>query len=111
MLEAHDKAMSELPYAKQRFAAGLRAGELLYVKRGFDTRSGSKEYLWFVVTGWAGTQLRGQVANEPSDVPSLTTGQTVTLDQIDLFDWLIQMPGGRSEGGYTARVTMEEGQQ
>lgn len=111
MQEAHDKAMSELPYAKQRFAAGLRAGELLYVKKGFDTRSGSKEYLWLVVTGWAGTQVRAQLANQPSDIPSLTIGQTVSLDQVDVFDWLIQMPGGRSEGGHTARVTLEEGQE
>lgn len=110
MLEAHTRAVSELPHAKQRFTAGLRPGEVLYVKHGFDTRTESREYLWLVVTEWTGGSVRGLIVNEPMDVPSLTLGQTVTVDEAGLFDWMIQLPGDRREGGYTLTVTLEEGE-
>lgn len=108
MTEAHQRAINELPYARDRFHKGLRPGELLFVKRGFDTASGSKEYLWLVVTQWSGDQIVGQIANEPLDVPSITSGQTVTISAGDLFDWMIQVPGDRDEGGYTSQVAMED---
>src|SRR5262249_28582794 len=60
MLQAHERAMSKLPYAKERFTAGLKPGETLFVKRGFETASGSKEFLWLAVTQWSGNSLIGQ---------------------------------------------------
>jgi uncharacterized protein YegJ (DUF2314 family) len=97
-----------MPYAKKRFADGLRPGELLFVKHGFETQSGSQEYLWLVVTQWPGQHVVGQLANDPQDVPGLKIGQTVTVAEADLFDWMIQLPGDQSEGGYTSQVVIEE---
>jgi uncharacterized protein YegJ (DUF2314 family) len=108
MQEAHTRAIAEMPYAKKRFADGLRPGELLFVKHGFETQSGSQEYLWLVVTQWPGQHVVGQLANDPHDVPGLKIGQTVTVAEADLFDWMIQLPGDQSEGGYTSQVVIEE---
>lgn len=110
MMEAHERATAELPYAKQRFEAGLQPGEVLYVKRGFETSSGSREFLWLAVTRWTADHVVGQLANQPDDVPGLRLGQTVTVAEAEIFDWMIQMPDDRSEGGYTSAVALQQGE-
>ena len=109
MLQAHDRAISELSYAKDRFTTGLKPGETLYIKRGFETPSGSKEFLWLVVTRWSGNRLIAQVAKEPRELPELRLGQTITVEEASIFDWMIALPHDRSEGGYTSHVAVQEG--
>jgi uncharacterized protein YegJ (DUF2314 family) len=36
-------------------------------------------------------------------------GMTVLLEEADIFDWMLQLPGDRTEGGYTSKVALEEG--
>ena len=50
-----------------------------------------------------------QVANDPNEVEGLRMGMTVLLEEADIFDWMLQLPGDRSEGGYTSKVALEEG--
>lgn len=109
MMQAHERAMSELPRVKQRFVAGLKPGEVLFIKHGFATTAGSLEYMWAAVNRWDGKTLTGQLANEPREVAGLRMGMTVVLEEADLFDWMIQLPGDRSEGGYTSDVALNEG--
>ena len=109
MQRAHERALSELPQVKQRFLSGLKPGEVLYIKYGFPTTTGSREYLWAAVNRWQGTRLTVQVANDPHEVEGLRMGMTVLLEEADIFDWMLQLPGDRSEGGYTSKVALEEG--
>jgi len=108
MEAAHLGARDRLPEVKRRFQAGLRPGERLYVKHGFPTREGH-EYMWLVVNTWESDQLRGQLANDPKTRLDLRAGQTVSLRESDLFDWLIALPDGSREGGLTIRVVQNEG--
>src|SRR5207302_1475083 len=71
MQRAHERALSELPQVKQRFLSGLKPGEVLFIKHGFPTTTGSREYLWAAVNRWQGTRLTVQVANDPHDVEGL----------------------------------------
>jgi len=98
MTRAHERAVAELPQVKQRFMAGLKPGEVLFIKHGFPTSTGSKEYIWAAVNRWEESALTVQVANDPADVPGLRTGMTVMLGEADVFDWMLQLPGDRSEG-------------
>lgn len=109
MTRAHERAVAELPLVKQRFVAGLKPGEVLFIKHGFPTSTGSKEYIWATVNRWEGSALTVQVANDPADVPGLQIGMTVMLDASDVFDWMLQLPGDRTEGGYTTKVVVDEG--
>ena len=59
--------------------------------------------------GPQGTRLTVQVANDPHEVEGLRMGMTVLLEEADIFDWMLQLPGDRSEGGYTSKVALEEG--
>ena len=109
MQRAHERALSELPQIKERFLAGLKPGEVLFIKHGFPTTTGSREYLWAAVNRWKGTRLTVQVANDPHEVEGLRMGMTVLLEEADIFDWMLQLPGDRTEGGYTSKVALEEG--
>jgi uncharacterized protein YegJ (DUF2314 family) len=111
MTRAHGRAVAELPQIKQRFMAGLKPGEVLFIKHGFPTSTGSKEYIWATVNRWEGSALTVQVANDPTDVPGLQRGMTVMLGETDVFDWMLQLPGDRSEGGYTTKVVLDEGRE
>jgi len=109
MTAAHQRAMSEMPGVKQRFGGGLRPGEVLFMKYGFPTPDGDREFMWFAVTGWAGPMLAGQLANEPRQIPSLRLGQEVSIPEVDVFDWMVQRPDGGHDGGYTSDVAMRYG--
>jgi uncharacterized protein YegJ (DUF2314 family) len=111
MQVAHERAVSELPMVKQRFLGGLKPGETLFIKHGFPTSTGDREYIWAVVNRWKGDQITAQVANDPNDVPGLRIGMTVVLTEADIFDWMVQLRDGRQEGGYTTQVVLAEGQQ
>jgi uncharacterized protein YegJ (DUF2314 family) len=104
MQRAHRRAKAELPEVRRRFQAGLQPGQVLYVKRGFATPAGSLEYLWVVVSKWSRSLVVGQVTNQPRDVPSVRQGQTVTIREAEIFDWLMEYPDGFSSGGYTNKV-------
>ncbi len=111
MQRAHERAIAELPALKARFQAGLGLAQVLFVKHGFPTPAGSAEFMWLAVNRWEGTRLVGQLSNEPREIPGLRLGQTVTLPETDIFDWMIQRPDGEYEGGYTNKVALSEGRE
>ena len=106
--EAHRRAMAELPRIKARFQSGLLVGETLYVKQGFPVASGNSEYLWIVVNTWQRDTLQGQISNNSQMRPDLRAGQSVQLQDSDIFDWMVALPSGQMEGGYTTRALMQE---
>jgi hypothetical protein len=69
MQRAHERALSELPQIKQRFAAGLKPGEVLFIKHGFPTTTGSHEYMWAAVSRWQGDQLTVQSRTNRETLP------------------------------------------
>jgi len=109
MTAAHERAMAEMPEVKQRFGGGLRPGEVLFMKYGFGTPDGDREFMWFAVTGWSGPMVAGQLANEPRQIPTLRLGQEVSIPEGDVFDWMVQRPDGSHDGGYTSDVAMRYG--
>lgn len=106
MSAAHTRAMSEMATVKQRFGTGLRPGEVLFMKYGFQTPDGDREFMWLAVTAWVGPVVAGQLANEPRQIPSLRLGQVVSIPENDVFDWMVQRPDGSHDGGYTSEVAM-----
>jgi len=109
MEAAHQRAVRELPGVKRRFQAGLRPGETLLVKYGFPTPGEGHEYMWVAVNTWTADRLKGQLANDPQVRLDLRAGQTVELVEQDVFDWMIHLPDGGTEGGYTTAVVEQEG--
>ena len=101
MTRAHETALAELPGVRSRFQVGFRSGEVLHIKHGFETADKGHEFMWVAVTHWDGDMLRGNIANDPQYRRDLQAGQTVTIREGDVFDWMIAHTDGRVEGAFT----------
>jgi len=104
MTAAHQRAVAELTDVRARFQAGLEPGDVLMVKHGFPTSDGDREFMWVTVTKWGDGKVRGKLSNIPNDVPALSIGQDVTVDESEVFDWVVLLGRGGREGGYTDQV-------
>lgn len=104
---AHRKAIAELPAVKARFQQGLPVGATVFVKKDFPDRDGSSHFIWLVVNTWAGEGIKGQIANDPGPKSDLRPGQTVTIHESEIYDWVISLPDGSHEGNYTGKVLEE----
>jgi uncharacterized protein YegJ (DUF2314 family) len=65
--------------------------------------------MWVAVSTWTGNRFKGQLANHPDVRRDLRAGQTVEIAEPDVYDWMIQLPDGRTEAGYTTDVVEQEG--
>ena len=104
LLAASAQAKQQLPALQKAFAAGFQPGEYLEVKAPFITESGGHEWMWVEVRTWQGNSITGFLDNEPEDVPSLHSGQEVTVRQEDVFDFLHTFPDKRTQGNQTSEI-------
>jgi uncharacterized protein YegJ (DUF2314 family) len=101
---ASDAARKKLPGLRAHFQRGLAPRESIQVKAPFKTSAGGREWMWVEVTRWKGARIDGILTNTPSDVPSLKSGQAVTVNEDDLFDYLHYLPDGREVGNTTGAI-------
>lgn len=104
LLAASAAAKARLPELKAAFERGFQPGEYLSVKAPFSTPSGGQEWMWVEVSAWSGDRITGMLRNDPVDVPGLHAGQTVTVSQKNVFDYLRTRPGAPSEGNETGKI-------
>ena len=77
------------------------------LKISFPTAHGGVELLWMGLTGWDAKALRGEIVNEPEDVPNIHAGQAYELtDPSAITDWSY-IKGGKSYGEFTTRVMLK----
>jgi hypothetical protein len=102
--------MLRLQYRPGRF--GASSFLVLRPPRSFRGDQGvwlNSLFIWIVVNTWTGDSLWGQLANDPQLRRDLRAGQTVELYKTDIFDWILSLPDGSQEGGYTIAVVEREG--
>lgn len=91
-----DAARVELRGLRDRFTAGLPAGQRLRVAATFRAR----EIMWMSVTEWpAPDRLVGILESEPEHDPARHSGDTVEVSIADVMDYLLIDPDGRLAGG------------
>ncbi len=105
---ASEAARARLPALQKAFAQGLAPGEYLLVKAPFATPEGGQEWMWVEVTAWSGDRITGLLKNDPFNIPTLHGGQTVTVSQAQLFDYIRRFADGREEGNETARLIEQQ---
>ncbi|MBN1421092.1 MAG: DUF2314 domain-containing protein [Planctomycetes bacterium] len=106
--QAHRRAVKELPDVKRRFREGLGPGRVLLVKAPFPFGEGGIEYMWVGVTTWRGIRIQGLLTNEPAYRTDLRAGDPIELDEMEVYDWMIQASDGSRRGGYTDRALRGE---
>lgn len=107
LLAASRRAKERLPQLRARFPAQLAAGLGVRVKAPF-VQGDEREYMWVSVQQWEGATLRGALISSPRIVTSLVAGSVVTVKEEDIFDWVMDLPDGGSEGDETTRVLRGE---
>jgi uncharacterized protein YegJ (DUF2314 family) len=64
------------------------------------------EFLWVNEIQFANKKFTGKIANQPQFAKTVKFGQTVTLDEEDVDDWMY-VEDGKLKGGYTIRAQRE----
>ena len=104
---AHYRAMSRLDEIQERFCSGLRPGECLYVKKGFEGLEGRREFMWLEVLAWKGDTVVARLSNQPLWCPTLRPGQLLSLQRSEIFDWCIEHEDGTTVGGITTKAALQ----
>lgn len=84
------------------YERGLQPGERLAVSVPFPNPDGTREYLWVEVRGWRGSIISGVVATTPAKTRAVVAGQSVTVDEGQVFDYVWKKADGTREGNTTA---------
>jgi uncharacterized protein YegJ (DUF2314 family) len=109
-LAAYDKAIAPYvaksratyPAAKTRFLAGLPPGYSFSVRVRLTDPNGQREDSFMTVKKISGDKITG-VLGSVDILHSYKTGQTITVKESDIDNWVIVRPDGSEEGNYVGK--------
>ena len=96
------KARSTYPAAKARFIAGLPPGYSFAVRVRLTDRTGQREDSFLTVKKINGDKITG-VLGAVDLLRSYKRGQTITVNENQIDNWLILRPDGTEEGNYVGK--------
>jgi hypothetical protein len=96
------KARTSYPAAKARFLAGLPPGYRFSVRVRLFDPNGLREDAFLNVTKISGHSVTGVLASIDL-IHSYKTGQTITVNESAVDNWLFQRPDGTEEGNYVGK--------
>jgi uncharacterized protein YegJ (DUF2314 family) len=111
LLAASDAARTHLPELRARFNKGLAPGDYILLKAPFKTDGGGKEWMWVEVSKWNGVSIEGILNNDPDKVSGLRAGQEVSIQESEVFDYIVRHTDGTSEGNTTGKIIEEMSKQ
>lgn len=101
---ASQRARAQLPALRQSFLKGFPPGEYLLLKAPFAIPAGGREWMWVQVTKWKDDRIEGLLKNEPYHIPTLHSGQEVTVSEGDIFDYIYYKADGSQSGNETGAI-------
>lgn len=104
ILAASEKAQKKIPELFDKFSKGLPVGTHLLIKFPFENVAGEREWMWVEVIKWEEKTIKGLLQNDPQIVKMLKTGQEVTKNIDDMFDYILYFPDGTQEGNETGKI-------
>jgi len=104
LLAARRAARGRLPALHRALAAGLAPGEYILIKAPFAAPDGGDEWMWVEIAAWSHGAITGTLRNDPVVVKDLQAGQTVTVDEDKVFDYIRHRPDGTEEGNATGAI-------
>lgn len=108
IMAASQRAKEKLPELRAVFNEGLEQ-ETLLLKAPFTTDEGGNEWMWIEVTRWRGETIEGILQNEPHYIKNLKSGAKVTVQQADIFDYILYKADGTTEGNETGKLIEKYG--
>jgi uncharacterized protein YegJ (DUF2314 family) len=92
--------------AKQRYLAGLPAGHRFSVVTKLHS-PGREEAVFVTVTAIKGDQITGRIDSDVRGVAGYKAGDSYTLSERDLVDWVIVRPDGSEDGNLIGKFLDE----
>ena len=91
------------PQAKARYLAGLPKGETFFVTARLSDARGRIEMVFVQVQGIAEGRITGRIASRIMTVGGHRQGDTYTLPEEELVDWMIAKADGSEEGNVVGK--------
>ena len=102
-----EQARKSYPDAKKRYLAGLPPEHRFSVVTKLHS-PGRVEAVFVTVTGIKGDQVTGRIDSDVRGVVGYKTGDTYTLSEGDIVDWVISRPDGSEEGNLVGKFLDEQ---
>lgn len=96
------KAHATYPAAKARFLAGLPPGYSFSVRVRLKESNGRREDAFLTVTKISGEKITGRLGTVTL-LRNYKTGQTITVKESEIDNWVIVRPDGTEEGNYVGQ--------
>ena len=96
------KARATYPAAKARFLTGLPPGYSFSVRVRLRDSNGQREDSFLTVTKISGDKITGRLETV-SLLRNYKTGQTITVKESEIDNWLFVRPDGTEEGNYVGK--------
>ncbi|HEY7376875.1 MAG TPA: hypothetical protein VIF57_32250 [Polyangia bacterium] len=97
------KATATYPSAKQRYLAGLPAGETFFVTTLLRDRDGHFEQVFVLVDRIAAGAITGRISSDIAAVRGYRRGDVLSFPESEVVDWLISKPDGSEEGNFVGK--------
>lgn len=97
-----EQARRSYPDAKQRYLAGLPSGHRFAVATKLHS-PGRVETVFVAVQRIEGDRITGTIASDVRGVTGYKTGDSYTLPESDVVDWVISHPDGSEEGNVVGK--------
>lgn len=101
-----EQARKSYPGAKKRYLAGLPRGQRFSVVTKLHS-PGREEAVFVTVTGIKGDQVTGRIDSDVRGVVGYKAGDSYTLSERDIADWVIVGPDGSEEGNLIGKFLDE----
>jgi hypothetical protein len=97
------KALASWPDARRRFQAGLRPKQSLFVTTRLRDSTHRVEQVFVAVDKIDPRSVTGRLWSEIAVVRGFQRGQTLTVADSDIVDWMISRPDGSEEGNWMGK--------
>ncbi len=97
------EAKRTYPAAKERFLAGLPAGQAFFVTTRLYDSSGAFEQVFIAIRSIDSGIISGRLWSDINRVQGYKHGDAHTFKETDILDWLITHPDGSEEGNYVGK--------
>lgn len=97
------EALATYPAAKERYLAGLPAGENFFVIVILRDKKGRFEQVFILVDRVDAGLVTGRIASDILAVEGFRRGNALTFPEAELVDWLISKPDGSEEGNLVGK--------
>jgi uncharacterized protein YegJ (DUF2314 family) len=102
-----EQARATYPGARDRYLAGLPPQHSFFVVTRLRDAEGKTEQVFIAVAQIRDGKVTGRIWNDIHLVRGFEQGQTYTLPESDLIDWVISRPDGSEEGNFVGKFLDE----